>query len=255
MLLNSQSGGRVDHNQFGQPIGTALEGWQPAGEPGKQSLQGRFCYLQPMDIARRADELFHAYQLAEDGRDWTYLSSERPMELPVFQWYLQQQLAIQGRNPLAVIDATSGKAVGTCAFLNIDQPNGVVELGMINWSPLMKRRAMGSEAIFLMLRHAFDDLGFRRCVWKCDRLNAPSREAALRLGFTFEGTFRQAMTRKGRNCDTDWLSIIDGEWLALREAFTAWLSPLNIATDGQQKQRLATFMLRPDKPALMPAPK
>ncbi|MBL5825522.1 GNAT family N-acetyltransferase [Serratia fonticola] len=245
----------MDHNQFGQPIGTALEGWQPAGEPGKQSLQGRFCCLQPMDIARRADELFHAYQLAEDGRDWTYLSSERPTVLPVFQQYLQRQLATQGRNTLAVIDATTGKAVGTCAFLNIDQANGVVELGMINWSPLMKRRAMGSEAIFLMLKHAFDDLGFRRCEWKCDRLNAPSREAALRMGFTFEGTFRQAMTRKGRNRDTDWLSIIDGEWPVLREAFTAWLSPLNITTDGQQKQRLVTFRPQPDKPALMPVPK
>lgn len=244
----------MDHNQFGQPIGAELEGWQPAGEPGKQSLQGRFCCLQPMDIARRAEELFHAYQLAPDGRDWTYLSCERPTELPVFQQYLQRQLATQGRNTLSVIDATTGKAVGTGAFLNIDQLNGVVELGMINWSPLMQRRAMGSEAIFLMLKHAFDDLGFRRCEWKCDGLNAPSREAALRLGFTFEGTFRQAMTRKGRNRDTDWLSIIDGEWPSVREAFTAWLSPLNIATDGQQKRRLAAVRLQHDMPASMLAP-
>lgn len=149
----------MDHNQFGQPIGAALEGWQPAGEPGKQSLQGRFCCLQPMDIARRADELFHAYQLAEDGRDWTYLSSERPTELPVFQQYLQRQLATQGRNTLAVIDATTGKAVGTCAFEHRPTQR-VVELGMINWSPLMKRRAMGSEAIFLMLKHVLTTWAF-----------------------------------------------------------------------------------------------
>lgn len=244
----------MDQNQFGQPIGEALEGWQPAGEPGKQSLQGRFCYLQPMDIARRAEELFHAYQLAEDGRDWTYLSIERPTELPVLQQYLQRQLETHGRNTLAVIDAATGKAVGTCAFLGIDRDNGVVELGMINWSPLMRQRVIGSEAIFLMLKHAFDELGFRRCEWKCDSLNTPSREAALRMGFTFEGTFRQAMTRKGRNRDSDWFSIIDGEWPLLREALAAWLSPLNIDTDGQQKQRLATFMPRSGKPALMPAP-
>ncbi|TQI81132.1 RimJ/RimL family protein N-acetyltransferase [Serratia fonticola] len=244
------------NNQFGQPIGEALEGWQPVGEPGKQALQGRFCCLQPMDIARRAEELFAAYQQAEDGRDWTYLSSERPADVAGFQQYLQRQLDTPGRNTLTVIDATTGKAVGTCAFLSIDQLNGVVELGMINWSPLMQRRAMGSEAIFMMLRHVFDDLGFRRCEWKCDRLNAPSREAALRLGFTFEGTFRQAMTRKGHNRDTDWFSIIDSEWPPLREAFAAWLSPLNIGTDGQQKQRLDAFRNAnpPErgKPALTP---
>lgn len=199
------------YNQFGQPIGEVLEGWQPAGEPGKQILPGRFCCLQPLDIARHADELFHAYQQAEDGRDWTYLSSELPADLASFQQYLQRQLDTPDRNSMAVIDSSNAKAVGTCAFLNIDQANGVVELGMINWSPVMKRQVMGSEAIFLMLKHVFDDLGSRRCEWKCDHLNAPSRQAALRLGFTFEGTFRQAMTRKGRNRDTDWLSIIDGE--------------------------------------------
>lgn len=245
------------HNQFGQPIGEALEGWQPAGEPGRRILQGRFCCLHPMDIARRADELFYAYQQADDGRDWTYLSCERPADLAGFQRYLQRQVDSGDRNTMAVIDAATGKAIGTCAFLSIDQTNGVVELGMINWSPLMKRRAMGSEAIFLMLKHVFDDLGFRRCEWKCDHLNTPSREAALRLGFTFEGTFRQAMTRKGRNRDTDWLSVIDSEWPPLREALAAWLSPLNIGTDGQQKQRLEMFRglnsPEPGKPASTPA--
>lgn len=120
---------------------------------------------------------------------------------------------------MVVIDQANGRAVGTCAFLRIDPANGAAELGTINWSPLMKRSALGSEAIFLMLRHLFDDLGYRRCEWKCDSLNLPSRQAAERFGFRYEGTFRQAVVVKGRTRDTDWLSIIDGEWPALRSAF------------------------------------
>jgi len=142
---------------------------------------------------------------------------------------------------MVVIDQANGRAVGTCAFLRIDPANGAAELGTINWSPLMKRSALGSEAIFLMLRHLFDDLGYRRCEWKCDSLNLPSRQAAERLGFRYEGTFRQAVVVKGRTRDTDWLSIIDGEWPALRSAFAAWLSPDNIGDDGRQERRLQAF--------------
>ncbi len=142
---------------------------------------------------------------------------------------------------MVVIDQTNGHAVGTCAFLRIDPGNGVAELGTINWSPLMKRSALGSEAIFLMLRHLFDDLGYRRCEWKCDSLNLPSRQAAERLGFRYEGTFRQAVVVKGRSRDTDWLSIVDGEWPARYAAFAAWLSPDNISEDGRQERRLQAF--------------
>jgi len=142
---------------------------------------------------------------------------------------------------MVVIDQANGRAVGTCAFLRIDPANGAAELGTINWSPLMKRSALGSEAIFLMLRHLFDDLGYRRCEWKCDSLNLPSRQAAERFGFRYEGTFRQAVVVKGRTRDTDWLSIIDGEWPALRLAFAAWLSPDNIGDDGRQERRLQAF--------------
>lgn len=142
---------------------------------------------------------------------------------------------------MVVIDRANGRAVGTCAFLRIDPANGVAELGTINWSPLMKRSVLGSEAIFLMLRHLFDDLGYRRCEWKCDSLNLPSRQAAERLGFRYEGTFRQAVVVKGRTRDTDWLSIVDGEWPARRAAFAAWLSPDNIGDDGRQARQLQAF--------------
>ncbi|CAI2495066.1 ribosomal-protein-L7/L12-serine acetyltransferase [Serratia ficaria] len=229
------------HNQYGQPIGDALDHWQTAGEPGNKVLQGRFCRLEPLQADRRADELYQAYQLAEDGRDWTYLFCERPETPSEFRDYLQAQASNADRKTMAVIDQVSGKAIGSCAFLRIDPINGAIELGTINWSPLMKRRVVGSEAIFLMLQHLFDDLGYRRCEWKCDSLNLPSRQAAERFGFSFEGTFRQAVVVKGRNRDTDWLSMIDSQWPAVRAAFSAWLSADNISDDGQQKQRLQAF--------------
>lgn len=187
------------------------------------------------------EALYQAYQTAEDDRDWTYLFWERPQSRADFQRYLQAQASSADRNTMVVIDRANGRAVGTCAFLRIDPANGVAELGTINWSPLMKRSALGSEAIFLMLRHLFDDLGYRRCEWKCDSLNLPSRQAAERLGFRYEGTFRQAVVVKGRTRDTDWLSIVDGEWPARRAAFAAWLSPDNIGDDGRQARQLQAF--------------
>ncbi|WP_416236082.1 GNAT family N-acetyltransferase [Serratia rubidaea] len=231
----------VRNNQFGQCIGDALPEWQPAGEPGLQTLCGRFCRLEPLDIQRDAAALFHAYQLAEDGRDWTYLSHEYPQTLDEFTHYLQSQGQAGGRKTMTVFDQRSGRAIGNCAFLRIDQANGSVELGMINWSPLMQRHVSGSEAIFLMLRHVFDDLGYRRCEWKCDQLNAPSRAAALRFGFSFEGTFRQAVVVKGRTRDTDWLSMLDSEWPQRRAAFSRWLAADNMDDDGRQTQRLQAF--------------
>lgn len=233
----------VRRNQYGQPIGEALPHWQPAGMPGHSPLQGRFCRLEPLNLERWGEALYQAYQSAEDDRDWTYLFWERPQSRADFQRYLQAQASSADRNTMVVIDQSNGRAVGSCAFLRIDPANGVAELGTINWSPLMKRSALGSEAIFLMLRHLFDDLGYRRCEWKCDSLNLPSRQAAERLGFRYEGTFRQAVVVKGRTRDTDWLSIVDGEWPARRTAFAAWLSPDNIGDDGRQERRLQTFQL------------
>ncbi|BEM33696.1 GNAT family N-acetyltransferase [Serratia marcescens] len=230
-------------NQYGQPIGDALPHWQPAGMPGHTLLPGRFCRLEPLDLERWGDELYRAYQTAEDDRDWTYLFWQRPQTREDFQHYLQAQVSGADRNTMVVIDQANGRAVGTCAFLRIDPANGAAELGTINWSPLMKRSALGSEAIFLMLRHLFDDLGYRRCEWKCDSLNLPSRQAAERLGFRYEGTFRQAVVVKGRTRDTDWLSIIDAEWPARHAAFAAWLSPGNIGNDGRQERRLQAFQL------------
>jgi RimJ/RimL family protein N-acetyltransferase len=125
--------------------------------------------------------------------------------------------------------------------MRIDRTNGVIEIGHLNFSPLLQRTTAATEAIFLMLSRAFDDLGYRRCEWKCDSLNAPSRAAALRFGFTYEGLFRQAIVYKGRNRDTAWYSIVDCEWSARRAAFERWLAPSNFDTNGHPLERLQSF--------------
>ncbi|ONQ53145.1 GNAT family N-acetyltransferase, partial [Burkholderia cenocepacia] len=131
-----------------------------------------------------------------------------------------------------VIDRATGRAVGTLALMRIDPANGVIEVGSVTFSPLLKRTPVSTEAQFLLMKYAFDTLGYRRYEWKCDDLNAPSRKAAARLGFRYEGTFRQAIVYRGRNRDTAWFSIIDGEWPDVRAAFEAWLAPENFDAEG-----------------------
>ncbi|MGW5464872.1 GNAT family N-acetyltransferase [Streptomyces sp. NPDC003996] len=139
----------------------------------------------------------------------------------------------------AVVDLRSGKAVGTLSLLRQDPSNGVVEVGNVAFSPLLKRTPISTEAQFLLMSYAFDELGYRRYEWKCDSLNTPSRKAAVRLGFTFEGICRQAVVYKGRNRDTAWYSVIDSEWLQVGKALREWLSPDNFDADGRQKQSLS----------------
>jgi RimJ/RimL family protein N-acetyltransferase len=146
------------------------------------------------------------------------------------------EAAARGEDPLfhAIVDRRSDRAVGVTAYLRIEPAVGVLEVGHIAYAPALQRTAAATEAMYLLLRRAFDELGYRRYEWKCDALNAPSRAAALRLGFRFEGIFRQATVYKGRNRDTAWYSIIDREWPARRAAFEAWLDPLNFTADGRQ---------------------
>ena len=142
--------------------------------------------------------------------------------------------------PCTSLVRCSQQAVGAVCFANIDGQNGAIEIGHVTWSPLMQRNVLGSEAIFVLLQQAFQ-LGYRRVAWRCDSTNLASRRAAERLGFTFEGCFRQAMTRKQRNRDTDWLSIIDSEWPHVQYALTAWLAPENIDNSGREQQKLRAY--------------
>jgi RimJ/RimL family protein N-acetyltransferase len=205
-------------------------------------MEGRFCRLVPLDPGKHARELFAANGLDKEGRNWTYLFVGPFGDFESYRAWLEQ--VAKSDDPLfhAIIDKKTGNAVGVATFMRIDRPNGVIEVGNINYSPLLQRKPAATEAMFLMMRRAFDELGYRRYEWKCDSLNAPSRAAALRLGFRYEGLFRQAVVYKGRNRDTAWFSIIDREWPALRSAYETWLAPENFDADGRQKRKLSDLI-------------
>jgi len=230
-------------NEFGQSIGSDLPGWTPRPQPPRRTVEGRFCRLEPIDPARHADDLHAAYAQAPDGRDWTYLGVERPADADGTRAYIER--ISKSTDPLhfAVVDKQSGRAVGSLALMRIDPANGAIEVGTVNFSPLLKNTPMSTEAQYLLMKLAFEELGYRRYEWKCDNFNEPSKRAALRLGFRYEGLFRQAVVYKGRTRDTAWFSIIDGEWPALRTAFERWLAPDNFDAQGRQRMSLDKFRL------------
>jgi RimJ/RimL family protein N-acetyltransferase len=200
-------------------------------------FEGRYCRLEPLAAGRHAADLYAAYSLDADGRMWTYLYGG-PFASPAeFRRWVEARQDSEDPLFFAVVDAATARAAGIASFLRIDPGHGVVEVGHLAFSPQLQRTRVATEAMYLMMKHVFD-LGYRRYEWKCDALNAPSRRAAERLGFTFEGVFRQAIVYKGRNRDTAWYSVIDSEWPALETAFRAWLDPTNFDADGRQRRRL-----------------
>ena len=227
-------------NAHGQPVGAPIPDWQPRPRPPRTPMVGRFCRVEPLDIARHAAELFDANSDDASGANWTYLGIDAPPDFAAYRAWLEKMAA--GDDPLfhAIVDET-GRAVGVATLMRIDPANGVIEVGNINYSPRLQRKPAATEAMYLMMRRAFDELGYRRYEWKCDSLNEPSRKAALRLGLSFEGIFRQATVRKGRNRDTAWYAAIDKEWPALRAAFEQWLSPSNFDEQGTQRVSLASL--------------
>jgi RimJ/RimL family protein N-acetyltransferase len=227
-------------NEFGQAVGLPVLDWTPPPRPAHAVMRGRHCSLEPLDVTRHARMLWDAFSRDVEGRDWTYLSQGPYASFEDFHtWTAQAAVSL---DPLffAIID-NSGHAVGVASYLRITPEAGSIEVGHIHLSPLIQRSAAATEAMFLMMQHAFA-LGYRRYEWKCDALNAPSRAAAERLGFTFEGVFRQALVYKNRNRDTAWYSVLDREWPALNEAFTRWLAPENFDADGRQRTRLSDFI-------------
>ena len=204
-------------------------------------MAGRLCRVEPLDVLVHADGLHEALvEPADDGR-WTYLFYGPFTSREQLGEWLEQ--AAQHDDPLfhAIVEPT-GRVVGVAAYLRIDRANGVIEVGHLNFSPALQRTAGSTEAMYLMMCRAFDELGYRRYEWKCDSLNEPSRRAALRLGFTYEGLFRQAIVYKQRNRDTAWYSITDAEWPARKAALAAWLAPGNFDDSGVQRRRLSEFM-------------
>jgi len=236
-----RASGETRVNRFGQGIGRELPGWTPRPRPPRTAMEGRFCIVEPLDPARHAEDLFAANSEDRDGRNFTYFTYGPFATLADYRAWAE---AAAGRDdPMvhAIVDRAAGKAVGVASYNHIQPAIGSIEIGGLVFSPLLQRRPAATEAMYLMMRRVFDELGYRRYEWKCDSLNAPSRAAAARLGFQYEGLFRQATITKGRNRDTAWFSILDGEWPALRAAFEAWLSPDNFDAAGRQKRSLASF--------------
>lgn len=226
------------------PIGRALANWTPRPKPPRTPIEGRFCRLEVLDAGKHAADLFAANQLDTDGRNWTYLAYGPFATLDEYRAWVET--VQKGDDPLfhTIIDRTTGKAVGVATLMRVDAANGVIETGHLNYSPLLQKKPAATEAMFLLMRRVFDELGYRRYEWKCDSLNAPSRAAAERLGFIYEGLFRQATIYKGRNRDTAWFSMIDGEWPALKRAYEAWLDAANFDADGKQKNSLSALIKR-----------
>ncbi len=228
----------LDRN--GNPVGPVVEGWTPRQRPSHRVLEGRTVRLEPL-APHHAHDLFVAYSADTTGRMWTYLSVGPFASEAEFMVWFEGLLPSQDPLFFAAVDTASGRAVGIVSYLRIDPANGCIEVGWVTWSPLMQRSPISTEAHYLLMRHVFEDLGYRRYEWKCNALNAPSMRAAERLGFSYEGTFRQAVIVKGRNRDTAWFSVVDTEWPALKASFEAWLKPDNFGADGQQKRRLEDF--------------
>jgi RimJ/RimL family protein N-acetyltransferase len=230
-------------NHLGQPIGPPVPGWTSPARPSRNNMEGRYCRVVPLAAELHAVELYDSNQADREGRMWTYLPYGPFANLEEYRAWVTKMS--QSDDPLfyAVLDGKTGRAAGVASYLRIDPPNGVIEVGHIAYSPSLQRTPAATEAMFLMMQHVFT-LGYRRYEWKCDALNEPSRRAAERLGFTFEGTFRQAVIYKGRSRDTAWYSILDRDWPALHSAFLQWLDPVNFSFDGRQKTSLRNLIIR-----------
>ncbi len=222
-----------------QPIGRPVA-FGGATPPVHTVLIGRRVALRPIAPARDADPLYRASHLPDgDPTIWTYLHDGPHPDLETFRESLEEQAARHDHVFLTVANASDDRALGIASYLSVVPPHGVIEIGNIWFAPELQRTAGATEAIFLLARHAFDDLGYRRLEWKCNALNEPSRVAATRFGFRFEGVFLNHRVVKGHNRDTAWFAITDERWPAVRAAFERWLSPANFAPDGTQRSRLS----------------
>jgi RimJ/RimL family protein N-acetyltransferase len=227
-----------------QPIGPLVDS-RPAKRPEHITLKGRWITLTPLDAEKHAAALFEGSN-GDAAREsvWTYLFDGPYHSLNEFRAGIE--LKARSADPLffAIVDNASGRAVGYQTFLRIEPEHRVIEVGNILYTPAMQRTPGATEAQYLFARYVFDELGYRRYEWKCNALNAPSRRAAERFGFSFEGIFRQHMIVKGRNRDTAWFAMLDSEWPERKAAYERWLKPDNFDDEGRQKTRLSDLMPR-----------
>ncbi|MCA9835770.1 MAG: GNAT family N-acetyltransferase [Trueperaceae bacterium] len=225
-------------NEFGQEIGYPLGDWQVPAFPEARVLEGQYVRLEPLTI-RHAHDLFEAYS-QDDGSMWTYMGSGPFPTLEGFKNWVETMTGGADPQFYALIDKASAKALGVASYLRIDPKAGSIEVGHIAYSPRLQKTRAATEAMYLLMKNVFE-MGYRRYEWKCDALNQKSRHAAARLGFIFEGIFRQAIHYKGRNRDTAWFAVIDKDWPSLEKSFQTWLNPDNFDSQGEQKSSLSSL--------------
>ncbi len=215
------------YNAYQQPVGEALPNWKKAKHPDSKTIIGQYCQLERINVKNHALQLYDAFFNHSDPSLWTYLLSGPFNNFEEYREWLKKLENLKDPFHYAIINKQTQQAIGSVALMRIDTTNGVIEIGSIIFSNLLKHTKMATEAIFLLIQYAFETLTYRRIEWKCDCLNSPSRKAALRYGFTFEGIFRQALVTHERNRDTAWYSIIDREYESIRQGFISWLDPNN----------------------------
>lgn len=225
----------MDSPPLGDPVQTG-----PAKPPPHSSIAGRLVRIEPLS-PNHIDGLYDSIGRPEYAGLWTYMSSGPFQEKAPFEKFITTRLESNDGFPYTIIDRTHDKPIGFYTLMRMDIPNRVIEIGSIVFSPILQRTTAATEAIYLIARAVFEDLGYRRLEWKADSANASSLRAAARYGFTFEGIFRQHMIVKGRNRDTAWFSIIDSEWLVVRDAFEKWLDQSNFDGAGNQRRSLESF--------------
>jgi RimJ/RimL family protein N-acetyltransferase len=218
---------------------SSLIHWSPRKLPRRIVMDGLYARLEPIDPKRHGDALF-AVSMAEGAADRHRWLFETPMDREQFQEWLEQKHRQDDPLMFAVIDKATGKVEGRQCLMRIDTVHGVIEIGSILWGPAMARSRVATEALYLFAKYAFKDLGYRRFEWKCNNLNEPSKRAAMRFGFQYEGLFRNHMVMKGMSRDTAWFAMIDSDWPAIKTAYVRWLDPANFDDEGQQKSRLET---------------
>ena len=228
-------------NQHGQTVNDIVPDWKGARALTRTPLFGQYCRLEPLDADRHAADLFEAYALGDDS-DWTWLASTQPTSVEATAHWIMAKVMDDELVPFAVIDLRNERAVGLVSYMANERLLGSVEIGHVTWSRKMKGSRIGTETVWLLLKNAFEH-GYRRVEWKCDSMNIASRSAAERLGFVWEGRLRQKLVRKGRNRDSDMLSIIDAEWPQRDAELRAWLAAENFDGEGWQIKRLEAFRL------------
>jgi len=201
-------------------------------------LEGRSVTVEPLDSARHGDDLWPLIGGSENADLWRWMPDGPFPDRASFDAVLRAKSVSEDARFFAIVDRRSGKAAGHASLMREDRKNRVIEVGGIMYSPKLQRTTLATEAMFLMARHVFEEMGYRRYEWKCNALNQPSRAAALRLGFTFEGIFRQHMIVKDQNRDTAWFSMLDREWPARKAEFERWLAPGNFDSEGRQRTGL-----------------